>query len=446
MNETKIPFDQELFQNLSTTILAEAKQLGASDAEVDINVHKGFTVTACKQDVESVEYHQDKSIDITVYFGQKTGTAGLSDLRLDAIRDAVKAACHIAKYTDIDHCAGLADKNLLAFNYPTLDLFYPWPISVEEAIELACQCEKEALEADPRVIHCEGVNVITSEAFSVYANTAGFMGAYPLTRHEMSCVLIAKQGEEMQRDYSYTSACDPALLTSISDLAKEATNRTVTRLGSQKLSTRRVPVLFAAEEARTLLGHLIAAISGGALYRQSSFLLNHLDHSIFPSFITIQEHPHLAKGLGSAPFDEDGVSTRPNVFVQDGILKSYSLGIYSARKLGMQTTGNAGGVHNLSITTGQKDLNALLKTMDKGLLVTELMGNGTSIITGDYSQGAAGFWVENGMIQYPVHEITIASNLKEMYRNLVEVGKDIDYRGNIRTGSILIDSMMVAGH
>jgi PmbA protein len=430
---------------LVNDILQEAKRQGATNAEVDMSFTKGFTVTVRKGEVESVEYHQDKGAGITVYFDKRMGAASLSDLEKDAIASAVAAACNIARFTDEDPYTGLADKELLAFNYTPIDLFYPWSITVEQAIEMALECEAIALQKDKRITNSEGAVITTSEGCQGYGNSAGFTGAFTATRHEISCILIAKQNNEMQRDYNYTTACDAAMLDPIKQVAEKAVERTVRRLGAQHLKTCRVPVIFAAEEARGLLGHFVAAISGGNLYRKASFLLDQLGKPIFPSHIKIQEHPHLAKSLGSSPFDDDGVATRSNVFVDQGILKSYCLGVYSARKLGMKSTGNSGGVHNLSVTTSNKNLPALLKTMDKGLLVTEVMGQGVNIVTGDYSRGVSGFWVEKGEIQYPVEEITIAGNLKDMYQHMVEIGNDIDQRGNIHTGSILLEEMVVAG-
>jgi PmbA protein len=439
-------FTANNLQMLVADILQEATQQGATSAEVDVGVNKGFSVNARKGDVESIEYHQDKIIDITVYFGKRSGSSSLSDLRPGAIRSAVQAACNIARFTDEDQFAGLAETGLLAFNYPQLDLGCPWSVTVEQAIEMAKTCEAVALAYDKRITNSDGASITTTEAWSAYGNTAGFIGVCPVTRHEISCVLIASDKDEMQRDYSYTVACDPQLLDSITQVAQDAAYRTVRRLQARCLTTKKVPVIFAAEEARGLLGHFIAAISGGNLYRKSSFLLDHLGQAIFPSHISMDERPYLAKGLGSAAFDDDGVTTRPNVFIKEGILQSYAMGVYSARKLGLQTTGNAGGIHNLFITTGPKDLSALLKTMGTGLLVTELMGQGINLVTGDYSRGAFGFWVENGEIQYPVAEVTIAGNLRDMYAHLVEVGCDIDKRGNVQTGSILLESMTVAGN
>lgn len=441
----QIDFSSETIKNLLEDILQETKRQGATGAEIGVGLNKGFSVNVRKGEVETVEYNQDKSVGITVYFGKRTGSASLSDIRPDAIRSAVEAACNIARFTDEDPYAGMADKELLAFNYPNLDLSHPWNISVEQAIELGLECEAKALAKDKRIDNSEGVSIVTSEAWHGYGNSHGFMGIYPETTHEISCVLIAKKGDDMQRDYHYSVAVDPDMLESTTDLANKAVERTVRRLGSKRLTTRNVPVIFAAEEARGLLGHFVSAITGSNLYRKTSFLLDHLGKQIFPAHIRLDERPHLPKGIGSAPFDDSGVTTRPNVFIENGILKSYVLGVYSARKLGMQTTGNSGGVHNLYITTGNKDLPALLKTMGTGLLVTELMGQGVNLVTGDYSRGASGFWVENGEIRYPVEEITIAGNLRDMYRNLVEVGTDIDKRGNIQTGSILLESMMIAG-
>lgn len=436
----------EYLKNIVTDIVQEALKQGASDAEVDVGVNKGFSVSVRMGDVETVEYNQDKIIDITVYFGQRTGSSSLSDLRPEAIRSAVKAACHIARFTDKDEYAGLADKELLAFNYPDLDLFHPWDITVEQAIEKALQCERIALAKDKKITNSEGASISTVGGWHAYGNSRGFVGIFAASRHDVSCALIAQQGEEMQRDYNYTVACDSDLLESIESVANLAAEKTLRKLGAKSLKTRRVPVIFAAEEARGLLGHFVSAISGSSIYRKSSFLLDQLGKSVFPQHIKIDERPHLKKSLGSAPFDDNGVVTRPNVFIDQGVLRNYVLGVYSARKLGMQSTGNAGGVHNLFVNTGKKNLPALLKTMDKGLLVTDLMGQGINLVTGDYSRGASGFWVEHGEIQYPVEEITIAGNLRDMYAHLVEVGADVDKRGNIQTGSILLEEMTVAGN
>ncbi len=435
----------EYLKNIVADILKEAIQQGASSSEVSIGSNKGFSVTSRMREVELVEHNQDKIVDITVYFGQRTGSSSLSDLRMEAIRSAVQAACNIARFGDKDEYAGLAEKELLAFDYSDPQLSFPWDISVEQAIEMTLQCENIALSRDRRITNSQGASLSTTAGWHVYGNSHGFMGSYGATRHDISCSLIAQENAEMQQDYDYTLSCDPQLLNSVESVAHAAADKTLRRLGARRLTTRKVPVIFIAEEARGLLGHFVSAISGGNLYRKSSFLLDQLGKPIFPAHIRIDERPHLPKLLGSAPFDENGVATRPNVFIEKGILRSYCLGVYSARKLGMQTTGNAGGVHNLFISTGKKDLQGLLKTMDTGLLVTDLMGHGINLVTGDYSRGAVGFWVEGGVIQYPIEEITIAGNLRDMYANLVEVGADVDTRGNIQTGSVLIEEMMVAG-
>lgn len=435
---------QEL-ELLAKNILQEAKRMGAEQAEVSIGTNHGFSVTAHAGDVETVEYNQDKVIEIMVYINKRRGSASLSDTRKEAVDAAVAAACHIAKFTDTDPAAGLAEKDELAFHYPQLKLAFPWQVSVEQAIEMACQLEREAKAHDKRIMCAESASVSTANTWNLYANSFGFLGCYPYTRHDLTCILVAKDGDGMQRDYSYSVSADPARLNSISAIAKEAAERTVRRLGARRLPTQKVPVLYAAEEARGLLGHFAGAIQGGSLYRKASFLVDHLGKKIFPDFVQIREQPFLDCGLGSAPFDNEGVATRDNVFIEDGVLRSYSLGVYSARKLGLKTTGNSGGMHNLTINSGTKDLAGLLKAMGKGLLVTEMMGNGVNIITGDYSRGVGGYWVENGEIQYPVQEITVAGKLQDMYARIAEVGNDVDERGNIRTGSILIEEMTVAG-
>lgn len=432
-------------QFIAAQVLAEAKRAGADQAEVNIDATKGFSVTAVKGEVETVEYNLDKSIGITVFFGKRSGMASMTDVSSQAIRAAVEAACHIAKFTDEDPAAGLAEKSELAFDYPQLALAFPWRISVEEAIKLAVQCEQTALAYDKRIMLAEESKVSTTEAMTLYANSEGFLGVYPLTHHEISCVVVAKEKEEMQRDYSYTLSSDPAALSSVERIALDAAMRAVHRLGARTIPTTKAPVIFVAEEARSLLRHFASAIHGSNIDRKSSFLLDKLGKRIFPSHIQIKEYPHLARGYGSAPFDHDGVATRENVFVEDGVLRQWSLGVYTARKLGLKTTGNSGGVHNLTIAPGTKTLDTLLKTMDRGLLITELMGQGVNLITGDYSRGAAGFWVEGGEIQYPVHEITVAGNLHTIFENFAEVGSDVDERGNIRTGSLLINEMMIAG-
>lgn len=444
-NIEKSVVDPGQLQEISSQILDEAKKAGAESAEVSLAANKGFSVRAHGGSVETVEYHQDKSAEIAVYFGRRSGTASITDLRPQAIKDAVAAACHIAKFTDPDEANGIAPKEELAFNYPHMQMAYPWDITVEKAIEIALECERQALSQDKRIINAEDVTVATGAALHVYANTNGFIGYYPYTRHEIACVLVAKEKDEMQRDYYYTIATDPKLMMSTHDVAQHAAQRTVQRLGAKPIKTTKAPVIYVAEEARSLLGHFAGAMSGGAIYKKNSFLVDHLGKKVFPDFITIQEHPHLELALGSAPFDGNGVATRENKFIENGILQSYALSIYSARKLGMKTTGNAGGTHNLTISHGDSDFNTLLKRMGRGLVITEMMGQGVNTLTGDYSRGASGFWVENGEIQYPVNEVTVAGRLQNIYANIVEVGNDVDIRGNIRSGSILISEMTIAG-
>jgi PmbA protein len=437
--------NQSELEAVVAAILAEARQQGASSAEAGVSFEAGLSVSVRMGEVETLEYHRDRGLGVTVYFGQRKGSASTSDLGHEAIQATVRAACGIARYTAADDCAGLADPALMAAFVPDLDLCYPWDIGAEQAIELATTCEDAARAADPRITNSEGGSVSSHLGLRVYGNTNGFSGGYYSTRHSLSCAVIGAQEDSMQRDYWYTVARDARELEDAAAVGRRAAERTVRRLGARRLSTRKVPVLYAAEIAGGLLGHFIGAIRGGSLYRKSSFLLDQLGKQVFPQFVRIHEQPHLKKALGSAPFDSEGVATQARDIVRDGILQGYVLDSYSARKLGMQTTGNAGGVHNLTIDPGPDDFAALLKKLGTGLLVTELMGQGVNIVTGDYSRGAAGFWVENGAIQYPVEEITIAGNLRDMLRNIAAVGNDVELRGNTRTGSLLIEEMTIAG-
>ncbi|MDA8562137.1 metalloprotease PmbA [Gammaproteobacteria bacterium] len=439
-----IEFSTKDLEIMTSEILTEAKKQSATSSEVDISINRGFTVTVRNGDVETVEYHRDKSVSITSYVNNKTGSVSINDIRPEAINSAVKASCNIAKFTDEDICSGIAEKELLAFDYPKPEIFFPWSLTVDDAIEIGKQCEAIAI-SHSNLLSSEGVSISTSEVLHAYGNSNDFLGVVPLTQHEISCTLLAKKNNEMQRDFSYTISRDPDMLESIDVIAKQVSSKTLARLGAKQIKTCKSPVIFLAEEAKGLLGHFISAVSGGNLYRKSSFLLDHLGKKVFPSHINIFEKPFLPKALGSFPFDDDGVLARENSFIKDGCLANYILGTYSARKLGLKTTANAGGVHNLFINTGNSNLSALIKIMNKGLLITELMGQGVNMITGDYSRGCSGFWVENGEIQYPVEEITVAGNLIDMYMNLVEVGNDIDNRGSIHTGSVLLDNMTIAG-
>jgi PmbA protein len=436
----------DLLAPLIQSALEEAKKLGASAADAGVSVESGLSVTSRLGEVETIEHHRSRGFGLTVYFGQRKGSASTSDLSPEALRETVAAACRIARYAAEDPCSGLPDEALLAKTFPELDLHYPWDLDPQTAIDLTLAAEAAALKVSPEIQNSEGASLNTFEGYRIMGNSLGFLHGYASSRHSLSVSVIGEREDEMQRDDWWTVARDARDLENPSSVGRMAGERTVRRLGARSLSTRQCPVIFQADVAASLLGHFIGAIRGGNLYRKSSFLLDQLGQPIFPEFIEIQEVPHLPKGLGSAPYDAEGVATRHRHLVRNGVLESYVLSTYSARKLGMTTTGNAGGVHNLMITPGTKDLKSLLKTMDRGVLVTELMGQGVNLLTGDYSRGAAGFWVEQGEIQYPVEEITIAGNLKEIYRNLVEVGNDVDLRGNTRTGSILLREMTVAGN
>lgn len=440
------PFpEQEHLEDMVQHVITLARKAGADAVEAGVSIDSGLSVTVRLGETETLEFNRDRSLGMTVYFDHCKGSASTADFAADSLAATVQAACDIARYTSRDGCAGLADADRMATDVPDLDLYHPWSLDAEGAIELATACEDAARQVDARIENSEGGSVSSYTGMRVKANTHGFLAGYRSSYHSISCAVIGKQGDEMQRDYWSTSARDAADLQSPADTGRIAGERTVRRLGTQRLSTRQAPVVYAAEIASSLFGHFISAISGSSLYRKSSFLLDHLGKPVFPDYLRIHEQPLLQKALGSAPYDAEGVATSARDLVTDGILQSYVLSSYSACKLGMETTGNAGGVRNLTIETGDKDLEALLKSMDTGLLVTELIGFGVNNVTGDYSRGAAGFWVEGGEIQYPVDEITVAGNLKDMFMKIVEVGNDVDLRGNTRTGSVLIEEMTIAG-
>jgi PmbA protein len=432
-------------KNIVQDLLDEAKRQGASAAEAGLSQENGLSVTARMGDVETIEHHCDQGLGITVYWGQRKGSASTTDLSPASIKDTVRAACSIARYTNEDEYAGLPDKEQLATEFPDLDVNHPWHLSVDEAIAMAVACEDAALSYGSEINNSEGATINTHQGIRVMGNSLGFLQGYSSTRHSLSCSVLGQRGDSMQRDYWYSVARNANDLEAAADIGKKAAERTLRHLAARRLTTRQCPVLYAPETASGLLGSFIGAISGGNLYRKSSFLLDALGQQIFPGFVRIHEQPYLKGALGSAAYDGDGVATQTRDIVSEGILRGYVLGIYSARKLGMQSTGNAGGVHNLAIEPGSLDFQGMLKQMGTGLLVTELMGQGVKMVTGDYSRGASGFWVENGEIQYPVEEITIAGNLENMFKHIVAVGNDIDYRGNIRTGSILIEQMSIAG-
>jgi len=438
-------YTPENLQSLVQGCLQEAKQQGATSAEASINIEHGLSVTARMGEAETLEHHNDRGLGITLYVGQKKGSASTTNFDATAIKDAVTAASKIATFTEEDQCAGLAEAELMASNMQDLELDHPWSISPEEALEVAIDCENSA-RAEEKITNSEGASLTTSRGTTIYANSHGFVGSYSSTRHNLSCVVVAEQDGNMQRDYWFATSRDPQKLEAAKSVGEKAAQRTIKRLGARKISTQTTPVIFEANMARSLISHFVAAVSGGSLYRNASFLVDSLDKKIFSDAITIKEDPFVKGGFGSSTFDMEGVATQARTLVDEGVLKGYVLSSYSARKLGMQTTANAGGVHNLELQTGEKDLDQLLKQMQKGLLVTELIGHGVNNVTGDYSRGAVGYWVENGEIQYPVDEITIAGNLKDMYQKIVEVGNDVDCRSNIMTPSLLLDDMMVAGN
>jgi len=432
-------------RNIAQSMLDYAKQRGATAAAADVSVGFGQSVTVRHGEVETIEYNRDKGLSVTVYLGQQRGNASTSDFTSQAVRDTVDAALSIARYTARDDCSGLPDEDMLARDCPDMDLYHPWDLPVDAAIELAKQCEQAALDADKRISNSEGATVNLHEAQFITANSLGFIGGFPSSRHSLSCAVIAGEDDAMERDYWYAVARDAKDMMDAQQVGRIAAERTVRRLNARQIDTMQVPVLFEAPIASGLLGSFVGAVSGGSLYRKSSFLLDQMGKQIFAPHINISDVPDIRKGLGSSPFDDEGVRTQRRNIVENGLLRGYFLGSYSARKLGMRTTGNAGGNHNLILQSGELDFSGLLKQMGRGLLVTELLGQGVNQVTGDYSRGAAGFWVEHGEIQYPVQEITIAGNLKDMFRNIVAVGNDVLVQGSKQCGSILVDGMTVAG-
>ncbi len=450
MNDNAFTHTQDQLKQLARDVLAFAREQGATDASVEISEGSGLSVSVRKGNIETIEQNKDKGLGVTVYVGQRRGNASTSDFSTTSLKATVEAAANIARFTAEDDCAGLPDADLLELAPRDLRLFYPWQISTEEAVELAKRCENAAFEVDKRITNSEGSSVYVQQSHFVGANSRGFIGGYPFSRHTISVAPIAGKGNQMQRDDWYTSSRNPKELAKPEKVGRYAAERALARLNARKLNTRTCPVLFEAPLAAGLLGAFVQAVSGGALYRKSTFLLDTLGKQVFPSHIQIVEDPHLIGAVGSAPFDEEGVKTVRRKVIADGVLQGYFLSSYSARKLGMQTTGNAGGSHNLEIvskdTRRSDDFEGMLRKLGTGLLVTELMGQGVNYVTGDYSRGASGYWVENGVIQYPVEEITIAGNMREMFQQIVAVGNDTLVRGNKTTGSILIEKMVVAGN
>lgn len=450
MSKPVFTYTQDQFKQIAQDMLRFARDKGATDAAVEISEGGGLAISVRKGKVETIEQNRDKGIGITVYIGQKRGNASTSDFSQKSLSDTVDAAYNIARFTAEDDCAGLPEAELLEMNPRDLKLFYPWTISAEEAIDLACRTEAAAFAVDKRITNSEGANVHAQQSHFIAANSRGFMGGYPSSRHTISVVPIAGRGARMQRDDWYSSQRSAKKLASPEAIGRYAAERALARLNARTLDTRKCPVLFEAPLAAGLLGAFVQAVSGGALYRKSSFLLDSLGQQVFPEHIQIREEPHIIGGVGASPFDDEGVKTQQRDVVKNGVVQGYFLSCYSARKLGMQTTGNAGGSHQLSITSTLTKRNdnfaAMLKKMGTGLLVTDLMGQGVNYVTGDYSRGASGYWVENGVIQYPVEEITIAGNMRDMLRQIVAIGADTLARGSKQTGSILIENMTIAGN
>lgn len=446
MSAQGFSFSRDRLEEIAADVLKHAKQGGATACETDVSEGFGQSATVRKGEVDTIEYNRDKGIGVTVYVGQQRGHASTSDFSPDAVRATVEAAVSIARFTAPDPCAGLADPELLAQDSPDLDLHHPWQLGVEDAIAAARRCEEAAFAVSPQITNSEGASVSTQQSHFISANSNGFVGGYASSRHSVSCSVIAGEGDAMQREYWYDSRRDAGELIAPEAVGERAARRTLARLGARKIKTCEAPVLFEAPLAVALIGNFVHAVSGGSLYRKSSFLLDSLGQPVFSPIVNIAERPLIPKAFGSSPFDSDGVATRDREVVSGGVLNGYFLSTYSARKLGMQTTGNAGGSHNLIVGAGGADFDGLVRQMGRGLVVTELLGHGVNYVTGDYSRGAAGFWVENGEIQHAVEEITIAGNLRDMFRRIVAIGNDALPRGAKHCGSILIERMTIAGN
>jgi len=448
-NGGRFSYTQAQLQQIAADVLAHAKRQGASACECDVSEGQGLSVTVRKGAVDTIEHNRDKGIGVTVYLGERPaarrGHASTSDFSPAALQQTVAAALAIARHTAVDDCAGLPEPELLARRTPDLDLYHPWALGAEEAIGIARRCEAAAFALSPRIRNSEGATVSAQQAQFMFANSLGFMGGFPTSRHSLSLSVIAEDRNGMQRDDWYSAARVPAGLAEPEALGRYAGARALARLGARRIGTRRAPVLFEAPQAAMLLGTFVSAASGANLYRKASFLVGSLGRQVFARGVNIEERPHERRALASSPFDEEGVATRTRGVVRGGVLEGYFLGCYSARKLGMRSTGSAGGNHNLVIAADGPDFRGMLRRLGRGLLVTELLGHGINLVTGDYSRGAAGYWVENGEIAHPVEEITIAGNLKDMFLGIAAVGRDTVVRGSRRSGSILVDNMTIAG-
>ena len=446
-NLTALLKSQEQTLRDAVSFAIETAQKAGATAEVGVTKVSGLSVSTRLQEIENVEFTNDGALGISVYLGQQKGNASTSDLSEEAIKNTVEAALAIAKYTSPDDCTGLADKELMAFEAPDLALYHSANVDVEQATKLALEAEKAALEYDEKIVNSNGASFNSHTGVRVYGNTHGMLQSYLSSRYSLSCSVIGGELDQLENDYEYTVSREFDGLSSANWVGQNCAKKVIARLNPQKLTTREVPVIFLNDVATGLISHLTGAISGGSLYRKSSFLLDHLGKQVLPDWFQISERPHLLKRLASTPFDSEGVRTQDLEIIQDGVLQTYLLTSYSGRKMGMQSTGHAGGIHNWlvkpNLTGG---LTALLRQMGTGLLVTDVMGQGVNIVTGDYSRGAAGFWVENGEIQYPVAEITIAGQLQDMLKNIIAVSDDIEHRSNIQTGSILLDKMKISGN
>jgi len=444
MSDMSLSTEETLFPILQQT-LDMARKMGATEAEAGLSQSLGMSVNARMREVETVEQQHDNGMAISVYIGSKKGTSSTASFEPEALKKAVEAAIYIARYTSEDPCNGLAEAELMATEFQELDLYHDWDLDADTAIELAIACETAAFDTDARIVNSDGAGVDLSRGVSAYANSHGFIQAERGSRYSLSCSMVAEEQGRMQRDYWYSVNRNADCLQSAEAVGKKAAQRTLERLGASSIATTKVPVLFVPELARGLISHYLAGVRGSAQYRNASFLQNKLDEKIFPEWFSLQENPWLAGSLGAANYDAEGVATRDHKLVEAGVIRSYLLDTYSARRLQMKSTGHASGVHNLDVSSSGQSFDELLKSMDKGFLVTELMGQGVNTVTGDYSRGAAGFWVENGAIAYPVEEVTVASNLLDMFAGIEAVGSDLDERGNIRSGSILINEMMIGG-
>ena len=448
--DSRFTYSDSQLREFAQTVLDHARALGASGCECDVSEGFGLSVTVRKGSIDTLEHNRDKGIGVSVQFGiaphVKRGHASTSDFSPAALRQTVEAAVAIARHTAADDCAGLPEREQLARDLPDLDLFHPWHVSPEDAIEVAKRCEAAAFALSPKLRNTEGTSLSAQHSQFIFANSLGFMGGFPTSRHSLGCSMIAEEKGQMQRDDWYSSTRVPANMADPEALGRYAGERALARLRARKISTCQAPVLFEAPQAGGLIGHFVSAVSGVSLYRKSTFLLDSLGKPVFSKEISIEERPYEKQGMASSPFDEEGVATRERSIVREGVVEGYFLGTYSGRKLGMPSTGSSGGNHNLVIKPGTLDFRAMLKKLHRGLLVTELLGHGTNLITGDYSRGAAGYWVENGEIQYPVEEITIAGNLGDMFKSIVAVGSDVLVRGSRSCGSILVGNMTIAGN